>query len=155
MILSFVIIAVGMSNLLGMQILIPLNLDTAFLRSILTGAVINFVLNLILIPKFGANGASLSSVIAESIIVVVMYFYVKKASVHFVGIESKLMKPFCGSLLFVPLYLGLCRLFQGWWLIFIDIVCAGIIYLISQKLLKTPSLEQFLSIIRKIKWFPL
>ena len=149
MILSLVIIAVGMSNLLGMQILIPLNLDTAFLRSILTGAIINFVLNFVLIPKFGANGASLSSVIAESIIVVVMYFYVKRASVHFVGVKSKLMKPLCGSLLFVPIYLGLYQLVQGWWLIFIYVACAGIVYLISQKLLKNPSLEQFLSFIRK------
>ena len=156
MILSLVIIAVGMSNLLGMQILIPLNLDTAFLRSILTGAIINFVLNFVLIPKFGANGASLSSVIAESIIVVVMYFYVKRASVYFVGVKSKLMKPLCGSLLFVPIYLGLYQLVQGWWLIFIYVACAGIVYLISQKLLKNPSVEQFLLIIRqKFKWFPI
>ena len=156
MILSMLIVAVGLNNLLGMQILIPMNLDTAFLRSILAGTVSNFVLNLILIPKLGANGASLSSVIAESVIVVVMYLYVKRASVHFVGIKSKLIKPLCGSLLFIPTYLGLYQLFHGWWLIFIYITCAGIVYLISQKLLRNPFFEQFLSIIQqKFKWFPL
>ena len=78
MILSTLIIAVGLNNLTGIQILIGMGLDKLFLNSVLVGTVSNVLLNCALIPVFGAMGASISSVIAEILILVVTVVLVYK-----------------------------------------------------------------------------
>ena len=64
-ILSMLIILIGMSNVTGMQYLIPTKKENLFTLSVCVGAVVNFTLNLIMIQKFLSIGAAISSVIAE------------------------------------------------------------------------------------------
>ena len=52
---SVIILAISWSNVLGMQLLIPLNRTKEFTISVTTGAIINLILNLILIKKLGAT----------------------------------------------------------------------------------------------------
>jgi O-antigen/teichoic acid export membrane protein len=64
-ILSPVIIAMGLSNLIGIQVLISFGLEKITLISAIVGAVINFVVNLFLIPLFAQNGAAIGTLTAE------------------------------------------------------------------------------------------
>ena len=64
-IISPIIIAIGISNLIGLQILYPLGKIKIVTISTLVGAIINFSLNLLLIPKFAQNGAAIATVTAE------------------------------------------------------------------------------------------
>ena len=64
-IVSPIVIAIGISNLIGMQILYPLGKIKIVTISTLVGAIINFSLNLLLIPKFAQNGAAIATVSAE------------------------------------------------------------------------------------------
>ena len=64
-IISPVIIALSISNLVGMQILYPLGKMTLVTYSTIVGAIINFTLNIILIPKYAQDGAAIATVLAE------------------------------------------------------------------------------------------
>ncbi len=64
-IISPIIIAIGISNLIGLQILYPLGKIKIVTISTLVGAIINFSLNLLLIPKLAQNGAAIATISAE------------------------------------------------------------------------------------------
>ena len=65
------VIFIGLSNILGMQILVPTDREGEVLTSMIAGAVIDLILNLLLIPKFGASGASIGTLAAELTVVLV------------------------------------------------------------------------------------
>lgn len=56
---------IGISNLLGIQILVPLDRENDVLKSVTLGAVVNIIINSICIPKYGASGAAFGTLIAE------------------------------------------------------------------------------------------
>ena len=74
---SVIILAISWSNVLGMQLLVPLNRTKEFTISVTIGAVINFGLNLVLINKLGARGACISTIIAEFSVAAVQCYFVK------------------------------------------------------------------------------
>ena len=69
-----IILVIGMSNFIGMQLFMPLRKEKYTLYSVLCGAVVNFSLNLILIPRFQAFGAAVSTLCAETIVTIVQLF---------------------------------------------------------------------------------
>lgn len=74
-ILGILIIIIGLSNLIGIQILVSHGKEKAVLISTIVGAILNFSLNLALIPNLQQNGAALSTLIAEiGVIVLQIYF---------------------------------------------------------------------------------
>lgn len=75
-ILSLLFLAIGVNNVTGMQYLIPTKRQNIFTKTVLTGAVVNFIMNICLIPFWGAVGAAIASVASESVIAVVQLFYV-------------------------------------------------------------------------------
>jgi O-antigen/teichoic acid export membrane protein len=80
-ILSPVILAIGLSNLIGVQILISHGKERVTLLSTIIGAVINFSLNLLLIPLLKQNGAAIGTLVAEISVTIVQlifaYSYIK------------------------------------------------------------------------------
>lgn len=77
-ILSPLIILLSIGNLFGTQVLVPLGKEKKLLISVLIGSIINFTLNLILIPIYKENGAAFATVVAEFIIMVVQVYFSKK-----------------------------------------------------------------------------
>lgn len=71
--MSPLILIIGVSNCLGSQYYTPAGLRAQSSKYIVTGAVTNLVMNLILIPKLGATGAIIGSIIAE-LTISVLYF---------------------------------------------------------------------------------
>lgn len=65
------IIFIGMTNILGIQVLLPLNRERGVLISVIIGAVVNIILNIMLIPKMGAVGAAIGTLGAEFSVLVV------------------------------------------------------------------------------------
>ena len=60
-----IIIFIGLSNVFGIQILYPLGKENLVIWSTVGGAVINLLLNLLLIPYWSYTGAAISTFIAE------------------------------------------------------------------------------------------
>lgn len=69
---------IGISNILGIQILVPMGKETSVLWSIIAGAVVDLVLNIVLIPTFGASGAAAANMIAEGTVMVVQIVMLRK-----------------------------------------------------------------------------
>ena len=63
--LSPIILIIGISNCLGAQYFTPAGLRKKSAQYIIIGAVVNLFLNIILIPKYGAIGAVIGSLMAE------------------------------------------------------------------------------------------
>lgn len=76
-ILSFLILAIGINNVTGMQYLIPTKRQNTFTLTVCIGAIVNFCLNALLIPKYQSIGAAVGSVAAETTIAVVQIIIVR------------------------------------------------------------------------------
>lgn len=64
---------IGLSNVLGIQILVPLGRERVVLWSIVGGAVVDVVLNAVLIPGYGATGAAIATSVAELVVLAVQF----------------------------------------------------------------------------------
>jgi len=68
---------IGLSNILGIQMLVPLGKEKVVLYSEITGAITDFAINLLLIPKYKSAGAAVGTVFAEFIVLMVQGIYLK------------------------------------------------------------------------------
>lgn len=62
---------IAFANVVRTQFLIPMHKDKVFQGSIICGACVNVVVNLVLIRKYGALGAVVGTVLAESIVCII------------------------------------------------------------------------------------
>lgn len=76
-IISPILVIIATSNVIGKQYLLPTKQQNAFTISIITGATVNFILNIILIHFWDAIGASIATVIAELAVTGVQCWYVR------------------------------------------------------------------------------
>lgn len=88
---------IGISNLLGIQILVPMDRENAVLKSVVLGGIVDLVLNIILIPRFGATGAAISNVMAE-LLVTVYQVYVLRDFLKTILPEIKFFKNILSTL---------------------------------------------------------
>lgn len=72
------IIFIGLSNVTGIQVLVPSNREHLVVQSTVIGAVVNLILNFILIPLFSVTGAALSNVISELIVLVIQVYFLRE-----------------------------------------------------------------------------
>ena len=77
-VISPIILFIGLSNVIGTQYLLPTKRQKEFTISVVCGAIINFIINISLIWKFGAIGASIGTVIAELTVAMVQIFFIRK-----------------------------------------------------------------------------
>lgn len=68
---------IGITNILGIQILVPLGKEKIVLYSEIAGAVTDLILNTLLIPPFASAGAALGTLAAEFVVLIVQYAALK------------------------------------------------------------------------------
>ena len=76
-IISPIILFIGLSNVIGTQYLLPTKRQKEYTISVIAGSCINAVFNLILIPEYGAVGASIGTIIAELVVTGTQIYYTK------------------------------------------------------------------------------
>ena len=72
---SILVIIIGLGNVFGTQYMIAVGKNKEYTISVCVGAAVNFILNLILIPKFSALGAVIATVSAELSIALIQLWY--------------------------------------------------------------------------------
>lgn len=72
------ILFIGISNILGIQVLVPIGKEKIVLYSEIGGAVVDLILNLIFIPKFKAAGAALGTTVAELVVVLIQAYFMRQ-----------------------------------------------------------------------------
>lgn len=75
--LMVTLLLIGLSNITGIQILTPMGQEQKVLISIVAGAVVDFVLNLALIPRYSSSGAAFATVMAEVVVLAVQCIYMR------------------------------------------------------------------------------
>lgn len=73
------VVLVGLSNVLGIQILLPLGKEHLVFISEVAGAVVDVIINAMLIPKWGAAGAAFGTVMAELVVLMVQMWVLRNS----------------------------------------------------------------------------
>ncbi|MCC8358024.1 MAG: flippase [Oscillospiraceae bacterium] len=69
---------IGLTNILGIQMLVPLGRERVVLYSEIAGAVVDLALNALLIPRFASSGAAIGTLAAEFVVLVVQFAALRK-----------------------------------------------------------------------------
>ena len=151
-IFSFLIIVVGLNNAVGKQILMPAGRQNKYNISVIIGAITNFVLNLLLIPKMYAIGAAIASVVAETVI---LFMFLHFSSDMLTGrwiLKRSLKYCTAGILMFVTIRLSYHVLQESWISIIIQVVVGIVLYFAVVFILRDRfAVDGVKNILRKIK----
>lgn len=72
------ILLIGLSNITGIQILVPEKREKVVLNSVMIGAAVDFLINLVLIPFLDSSGAAIGTVCAELAVLVYQYYALRR-----------------------------------------------------------------------------
>ncbi len=67
------LLLIGITNIFGIQILVPMGKEKTVLYSEIAGAVVDIIINAALIPTLRATGAAIGTLIAEFVVLLVQY----------------------------------------------------------------------------------
>lgn len=93
-IVAFNILMVGLSGVMGIQVLYPLGKINIVILSAFIGAITNVLLNILLVPHYGHNGTAIAYMLAEAAVTISMFFighkyipvqFLKKQHLHYIG----------------------------------------------------------------------
>lgn len=102
-----IIILVSLSNVFGIQYLLPTGKTKAYSFTVVLGALVNLISNIILIPRYGALGACVSIVLAEASVTISQMILIKgKLNLNY-NIKSLFIYLIDGILMFfITYYIG-------------------------------------------------
>ena len=72
---------IGITNILGIQMLVPLGREKTVLYSEIAGAITDLILNALFIPGMHAAGAAIGTLMAEFVVLVVQYIGLRKENI--------------------------------------------------------------------------
>lgn len=127
-IFSPIIIIIGISNCLGSQYYTPCGKRRQSANYLIVGSVVNLSLNLLLIPKFGAYGAAVASVAAETAITILYVKYSEGYGDVRLLINTGLKKLVAGIGMFAVVYPMNKILINPLILIVFEIVTGALLY---------------------------
>lgn len=68
---------IGLTNIMGIQMLVPMKKENAVMISTFAGALVDLILNAIFIPRYGSIGAAIGTLVAEFVVFIVQIIYLK------------------------------------------------------------------------------
>lgn len=71
------LLLIGMTNIMGIQMLIPLGKEKYVLYSEIAGAVADLAINALLIPSMASVGAAIGTLVAEMLVWIIQYFVLR------------------------------------------------------------------------------
>lgn len=153
-ILSPIIFIIIFGSFISDQIFVPNRKDLYTFIPVLAAAFINFTLNYLLIPKYGAVGAALSSLIAETFITIVKYILSFKFLNDSKMIISHLHEYIIATLIMGALLYFLTRILPNkLFYLLLETILSIILYFFVLLIFKNPYLnemkEQIINKIRK------
>lgn len=119
----------GVRGIIKSECLLPYERDKEVIISIVAGAVCDFIVNLVLIPGYGAIGAVVATLVCETVSCFMMCFYARK---HFKVLKHILISfPFIAAAIvmyLIILYLKGILNVNGWMGLGIYVLMGGVIY---------------------------
>ena len=78
MIVMPTLLFIGLTNIMGIQMLVPMGREDAVMISTFAGAIVDLILNARAIPILGASGAAIGTLVAEFVVLIVQLIYLRK-----------------------------------------------------------------------------
>lgn len=123
-----VIIFIGLTNIIGIQVLYPYSKENIVIISTLVAAVLNIFLNLLLIPLFSEAGSAISLLLSEFSVLLVQIALGKKY-IPFTIIDNNIRNYILGTVI-MSLCITLTFIVNNEWLrIFIGSIIGATVYL--------------------------
>ena len=86
-IMSFLPLIISLSNIFGVQTLIPFGKIKAFSSILISGSILNIIFSLILVPKYQHIGSAISVTLVETFITLTMLIYLQNHDLHVIKIS--------------------------------------------------------------------
>ena len=146
---SLLMLFIGWSNILGIQVMLPMKKEKEFTISVTVGAIVNFILNIILIKRLHAVGTTFASVLAEFSVAIVQLYFLKNL-INIKKLIKTIVRPFFASLvMFFSLTFIIPYFKVGVFETLMEVVIGGIIYILIMYILRDPSLHDVVETMRK------
>lgn len=143
------VFAIGLSNILGIQMLIPMGRENVVVVSEIVGAVVDVIINALLISKYGASGAAIGTVTAEFAVLAVQAIALKTTVLPLVRQIPVWKHVLAAAVSSIP-----CIAIVGiGWGNFVTLMVSAVlffgIYLIVLILLKEPFIREYVPMVTK------
>lgn len=140
------IIFIGLTNIIGIQILYPYGRENLVIISTIVAAALNIVLNILLIPPFAETGAAISTLIAEFSVLVVQV-KLGKVYIPFRFVDRQVALYLLASAV-MSLGTLLCLLIDNvWWQLFCGAAVGMAFYFLVLYLKKDVVLQEVLRLV--------
>lgn len=129
--LAIVIIPMSITSVIQSHYLIPFKKDNVYIKAVAIGALVNLVINLVLIPYYAATGAIIGTLLAEFTVCIYEMFYIRK--IYSFKQLLKTISPFllCGLFeIAIILLLSIINI-NILSLIIIQVIVGGSVYLLA------------------------
>lgn len=146
---SFLVLALGFSNLFGTQVLLTFKQEKKLLYTTIIGAITNILLNIILIPLYADIGAIIASISSELIVTLLTFYYARKC------LRIGLKPASCITTLSCSLLMGVVISFIMYWISndiasLIVSICLGVsVYVTSMLVIKNEYMMDIMLIVKK------
>lgn len=133
--LSPLVLIIGISNIFGVQYMIPTQRMKEYTSSIIGGMVVNVVFNFFLIPHFGAIGAVFATLLAETVVSMRQYLYLRdefRPTIFLVGVRNFIAAALMGCAVYtLSVYLPVTI-----WATALEIAAGAVVYFLTLMLLR-------------------
>ncbi|HOO22213.1 MAG TPA: flippase [Clostridia bacterium] len=145
----FIILFIGLSNLTGIQYMLPLGLEKHVMISVILGAVVDFVINIITIPPLGALGSAIATASAELTVLTYQLIILRKNITRiFSDLNWKFIILFtviCGGVLIcMNIFVDLGYFLNS----IINMGITAVLFIVISILTKNPIVDETLNILR-------
>lgn len=120
------------ANVVRTQYLIPRGRDAEYVLSVVVGAVVNVLVNLLAIPRFGALGAGLGTTCAEASVCIVQLWSVRSELPLFTWFRDSAPNLFIGMAMFVAVRMAASRMDKTLICLLLQIVIGVLSYALMQ-----------------------
>lgn len=147
-VISPIIVFIGLSNVTGTQYLLPTKQQNKYTISVIIGAMVNFLLNLLLIKNYASIGASIATVIAEFCVTLTQFILIRK-EIRFKEVFQTIYKYIvAASIMFV------CSILIGNFInnnvisILIQIILSSLVYFVVLLIMKDKMIIEGIAILK-------
>jgi O-antigen/teichoic acid export membrane protein len=126
--LSMTLLTIGFANVIRTQWVLPQKRDGIFVKSVLTGAAVNVALNALLIPRFGAMGAVVSTLAAELSVPAVQFIILRKELPYLTYLKYTLTYAAIGLVMAGAVRIAAMLPLSGWLGLGVQVAVGGVVY---------------------------
>lgn len=146
---SIIILFIGFSNVTGSQYLLAIKRQKEFTISVVCGAIVNAILNFILIGEYRAVGAAIATVIAELTVTSIQLYFIKNDYKISRILMSSIKYVISAAVMFIVSIILGEKISSKIIAICVQVLCSGLCYITCLLLLR----DKFvLGLISKLKW---